>query len=84
MSLNPTRPYPDWHRLVPGRFREEIYNSDDDWIMYYNTDWASFLYYCNILHNKDYILSEPMPAWLNAYIEKLKFSPSIIKMRILL
>jgi len=75
MASAPKRPYPDWHRLVPKRFREEIYNGDDDWTLHYNTDWASFLYYCNILHNKDYCLEGGLPAWLESYIEKIEVTP---------
>lgn len=75
MPQKPPRAYPDWHRLVPQRFREEVYTGAEEWAFHYNVDWASFLFYCNILHNKDYLLAGGTPEWLSAYFERTEVMP---------
>ncbi len=72
---SPPREYPDWHRLVAPRFREEVYNSCADWQFCFNTDWESFLIYAVILHNKDYTVKGGMPHWLEAYITRCEVEP---------
>lgn len=71
----PPRDYPDWHRLVPARFREEVYNPGGDWVFCYNTDWESFLIYGIILHNKDYLVEGGMPDWFRAYVDRREVLP---------
>ena len=74
-SPKPARAYPDWHRLVPGRFREEVYIPGGDWVFCYNIDWESFLIYGIILHNKDYLIEGGMPDWFRAYVERREILP---------
>ena len=69
------REYPDWHRMVPERFREEVYKGNDDWIYYYNVNWEMYLFYGMILHNKDYLIEGSMPNWFKAYLQDRELVP---------
>ena len=75
MSTNNRREYPDWHRMVPERFREEVYKGNDNWVYYYNVNWELYLFYGMILHNKDYLIEGVMPNWFSTYIQDKKILP---------
>ena len=71
----PPREYPDWQRLVPGRFRKEVYAGSDNWVHYYNMDWEDLLVFGVILHNKDYLIEGGMPEWFRVYAEDCVVEP---------
>ena len=68
------RPYPDWMSLTSKRFHE-IRSKGNDWYFYYNMDWEDYLFYCMILHNKDYQVKGGMPQWLRQYIDAYEVKP---------
>ena len=73
--ITPTpRPYPDWHRMVPRRFREEV-RQGTHWAFYYNVNWEMFLFYAMILHNKNYLPEGGAPPWFEDYLTEKALTP---------
>lgn len=75
MEESTLRSYPDWHRMVPEKFRRVEWAEKDKLFFYYNCDWESFLFYCMILTNKDYIVAGGAPDWLRAYLDRMEMLP---------
>lgn len=71
----PPREYPDWNRLLPARFLQEVYGGEDDWMFCHNSDWESLLIYVIVLLNKEYQVEGGMPGWLKTYVDTGEVTP---------